>query len=170
MTVLKVEPGGTCAVKARLRSVLLATARIAPSLIRMATRALRWLTPPSAASAARCTLLSNVVLSGWPVLPPARRAARSPGSVPSGALRAETTFTPPEPRSRWSYFCCSPPRPTWSVGQVDTRVGVHDLLGHRARPSRACAEPKVAALGQHPLLLVEAHAAQRLQLRPRSVS
>ncbi len=67
LTILKVEPGGTCAAKARFSALPpLATATSAPSLIRSATRAPRCLTVASAVSAAVCVITSSVVRTGVP--------------------------------------------------------------------------------------------------------
>src|SRR5436190_9028592 len=69
VTVLNVEPGGVCAVSARSRSPPLgplATATMAPSLIRIATRADRWVWPTSAVSAAFWIFTSSVVLIDFP--------------------------------------------------------------------------------------------------------
>src|SRR2546423_7106439 len=71
VTDLNVEPGATCAVKARLRFEgpgPLATARIEPSLTLMATIAAGFEEVAIAASAASWVCTSIVVLSGWPAL------------------------------------------------------------------------------------------------------
>ena len=100
MTILNVEPGGTCAVNARFSappSGPLATASTAPSLTRTATTiAERLAAPASAASAAFC--VRDVRAWSSPVSPAwARRGTapcRTPVTSPSGALRGDHDALP----------------------------------------------------------------------------
>jgi hypothetical protein len=111
--VLKVEPGATCAVRARLRSPPpgpLATASTDPSLIRIATMADRFGWALSASSAAFWVRWSSVVLT----VPPGFGSVWNSTLSALGSLPGMTTATPGEPPSTLSNCCCRPPSPTWS--------------------------------------------------------
>ena len=114
LTILKVEPGGTWAVRARFSVPPpgpLAAARTEPSLTRIATRAVRCGSAARAASAAFWVLTSRVVFSGVPGFGSLRKS-----SVPTGVVspvppcafslpssRVMTTLMPTVPRSCFSY-------------------------------------------------------------------
>ena len=94
VTVLNVEPGGSCAVSARSRSPPFgpfATARIAPSLTRTATRAERSVCPARAASAAFWVRTSSAVRIEVPGFASAWNSGAS--------LPCTVTDTPGVPRS-----------------------------------------------------------------------